>query len=66
MRTELTTIVLSRIEAIKLNSSLSIAPAADSNLIKFLENNPKLKTIDVLKEYVKILKEEQYKIFKNS
>ena len=66
MTTELTTIVLSRIEAIKLNGSLSTAPAADSYLIKFLENNQDLKTIQVLKEYVRIFKAEQLKYFKNN
>ena len=66
MKAEILQIAKNRLEAIKKDSKLSTAPYANSELVKFMENNIDIKCLLILKEYAKQFKELQFKSFQNA
>jgi len=66
MKSEVTTIAKNTMNKVALNSKVSIAPAACSELMIFIGQNPNFKTLDVLKFYTKEINRISYETFKNN
>ena len=66
MKAEILQIAKNRLEAIKKDSKLSTAPYANSELVKFMENNEEISCLVVMKEYAKQFKSLQFKSFQNA